>query len=74
MCVEQLHQLMLQYQEAGVLDGGRNMLASRPLAAGKSERSYAQIRTEAKKWMQQGMNNNTSGLGMKHYKNQSLNF
>ena len=70
----QLHQLMLQYQEAGVLDGGRNMLASRPLAAGKSERSYAQIRTEAKKWMQQGMNNNTSGLGMKHYKNQSLTF
>ena len=67
-----LHRLMLTYAKAGVL--------SQPLGAramphgGLNERSRAVMRTQDKRFLAQGMNNNQTMSGQKHYKNQSLNF
>jgi hypothetical protein len=69
----QLHALMLQYAQAGVLS---THLAN-PLLARKaqhSERSYAVLRRAGKAYVKQGLTNNSTANGMKHYKNQSLNY
>jgi len=43
-------------------------------ARGQNEMSYNAQRIADKKHMQQGLINNTTAKGMKHFKNQSLNF
>ena len=78
-----LHALMLQYAKAGVLTtpmvggaGGQLRLhAGRGFGgAGANERSRTQMQRDSKAHVAQGVNNNKTMSGMKHFKNQSLNF
>jgi hypothetical protein len=70
----ELHALMLQYAKAGVLAapvGG----ARHPHGIGaRHERSHFQVERDKKMFMRQGITNNKTMNGMKHFKNQSLNF
>ncbi|KAL1524429.1 hypothetical protein AB1Y20_019324 [Prymnesium parvum] len=69
-----LERLMLQYAEAGVLTTRTDSNLSGYRARGQNEMSYNAQRIADKKHMQQGLINNTTAKGMKHFKNQSLNF
>ena len=67
----ELYALMLSYANAGVL----STIPQGPRAPGagvKHERSRAQMTRDSKQHMQQGINNNMTMNGMKHFKNQSL--
>jgi len=69
----ELHALMMQYSAAGVLT---NPMPTHGLhgAGAKHERSKAQVHFDKKQFLAQSLTNNTTMNGMKHYKNQSLNF
>ena len=69
-----LQALMQQYSNAGVLSthlmpGGGKFDPSKRNEVGRAAQHVAQ-----KQFMKQGITNNTTMNGMKHYKNQSLNF
>ena len=67
----QLHALMLQYAAAGVL---ATHLPSHGKVTPFHDRSKNQIHRDSKMFVKQGVTNNTTMNGMKHFKNQSLNF
>jgi len=69
----ELAALMLQYSKAGVLT---NPMPSQGVRGPviKHERTKQQLHRDKKAFVAQGMTNNTTMNGMKHYKNQSLNF
>ena len=70
-----LHALMVQYAKAGVLSaptGGWRHVGGG--AGTKHERSHTQMQRDRKAHLAQGLNNNMTMSGMKHFKNQSLNF
>lgn len=60
---------MLQYAKAGVLS---STLQLKMAPKTKSERTKMVLNRAAKLHMQQGITNNTTMSGMKHFKNQSL--
>ena len=67
-----LRALMLQYRAAGVL-----ATAAPPPRAGKgarSEMNKASLHRQARDHVRLGITNNSMAPGMKHYKNQSLQF
>mmetsp|Transcript_32581 Transcript_32581/g.106369 ORF Transcript_32581/g.106369 Transcript_32581/m.106369 type:complete len:435 (-) Transcript_32581:758-2062(-) len=66
----ELAALMHQYADAGVLSTHlrRQLRAPNPT----SERDRRALHTEARLFVKQGITNNTTANGMKHYKNQSL--
>ena len=66
----ELQQLLLSYHKAGVLT--THQPAQGPGI--KHERSSRQINRDQRQFMRQGITNNTTMNGMKHFKNQSLNF
>ena len=68
----QLDRLMLQYARAGVLSPHLQMRMRQP--RGRNEMTRADIQREAKGFVKQGVNNNKTANGMKHYKNQSLQY
>ena len=67
-----LQALMQQYSKAGVLS--THLMPGKPDASKHNEVSKAAQHINQKKFMKQGLTNNTTAPGMKHYKNQSLNF
>ena len=70
----QLHALMLQYAKAGVLAQPLGGVRHGAAKAGRHERSTRQVHQDKKAHLAQGINNNKTMNGMKHFKNQSLNF
>ena len=69
-----MHALMLQYAQAGVLTNPMPAARQAMLAASKFEKSKHQVNHEKKMHVRQGNTNNLTAPGMKHFKNQSLNF
>jgi len=63
---------MLQYAKAGVLSSHLQLRLAQPRA--KNEMTRAQLTRDAKLHVKQGLTNNTTANGMKHFKNRSLNF
>ena len=77
----QLHALMIQYAKAGVLaapPGGGALVAGRkhqaPLSSAEAKAQRQQVHREKRAHLAQGLNNNMTMSGMKHFKNQSLQF
>ena len=64
---------MAQYAKAGVLSSHMQLKLS-AASKSRSEATRKQIHTQKKQLLKQGMTNNTAGLGMKHFKNESLNY
>mmetsp|Transcript_16377 Transcript_16377/g.34708 ORF Transcript_16377/g.34708 Transcript_16377/m.34708 type:complete len:563 (-) Transcript_16377:1399-3087(-) len=67
-----LNSLMLQYAKAGVLSSQLQVRMAQPhkhCEVGKKD-----IQRQARLYVKQGITNNTTANGMKHFKNRSLNF
>ena len=69
-----LHALMLQYAKAGVLSAPGGWRGGGGGPGIKHERSHTQMQRDSKAFVAQGITNNMTMKGMKHFKNQSLNF
>ena len=70
----ELQQLMLQYAKAGVLTNPASGTRHIAGIGARSEIGYREQNVIKKKFVAQGINNNMTMNGMKHFKNQSLNF
>ena len=72
---------MIQYAKAGVLaapPGSGALVAGRkhqaPLSSAEAKAQRQQVHREKRAHLAQGLNNNMTMSGMKHFKNQSLQF
>ena len=70
-----LNDLMLQYSKAGVLTTRGAARTAHPAGMGaRSQMDFKAIHKSQRHFVMQGMTNNTTMNGMKHFKNQSLNY
>ena len=70
----ELHALMLQYAQAGVLPTPMPRMRLGGHSGVHNEQSRATLQRTKKMFVAQGLNNNSTMSGMKHFKNQSLTF
>ena len=70
----ELQSLMLQYAKAGVLAHPMGGQLRHGKATPHHERTHTQLQRDKKAFVAQGITNNMTMKGMKHFKNQSLNF
>ena len=70
----ELHALMLQYAQAGVLANPMPRMRLGGHGGVHNEQSRATLQRTKKMFVAQGLNNNSTMSGMKHFKNQSLTF